>query len=72
MEPCSAGESARSTIGRQAVSKVENTKEDGQAAGEHLEPSSLAEMKVPPMIQKAIERHRRVWLRTPRRFWLFG
>jgi len=41
------------------MSKVENTNEDAQAAEEYLEPSVLADMKVPPMIQKAIERHRR-------------
>jgi hypothetical protein len=40
------------------MSTVEKTNEDDQAEEAHLEPSLLADMKVPPMIQKAIERHR--------------
>ncbi len=41
------------------MSKVEETNEEAQDAGEHPKSLSLADMKVPPMIQKAMERHRR-------------
>jgi hypothetical protein len=40
------------------MSKVEKTSEEAQADRADLEPSSLADMKVPPMIQKAMEKHR--------------
>jgi hypothetical protein len=59
VESHGAVEPARTTIGRQAMSKVEKTSEDDLTAEEYLEVSSLADMKVPPMIQKAIEKHRR-------------
>ena len=41
------------------MSQVEKTNEDVLTEEEYLEASLLADMKVPPMIQKAIERHRR-------------
>ena len=41
------------------MSKVEKTDEDDHADEVYLEPSLLADLKVPPMIQKAMERHRR-------------
>ena len=41
------------------MSKIEKTNEEVQAEEAYLEPSLLADMKVPPMIQKAMEKHRR-------------
>lgn len=41
------------------MSTVEKTNEDDQTEEAHLEPSLLADLKVPPMIQKAMEKHRR-------------
>jgi hypothetical protein len=41
------------------MSKIEKTNEEIQAEEAYLEPSLLADMKVPPMIQKAMEKHRR-------------
>jgi hypothetical protein len=46
-------------VGRQATSNVENTDEEDQVAAKPMEQSLLADRKVAPMIQKAIERHRR-------------
>jgi hypothetical protein len=41
------------------MSKGEETKEEAQFAGTHREQSSPADLEVPPMIQKALEMHRR-------------
>jgi hypothetical protein len=41
------------------MSKIEKTNEEVQAEQAYLEPSLLANMKVPPMIQNAMEKHRR-------------
>ena len=44
---------------RRTMSKGEETKEQALPVEPDLERSSLADIKVPPMIQKALERHRR-------------
>jgi hypothetical protein len=46
-------------MGRQAMSKVEGTTGQALPTEPELERSYLADLQVPPLIQKALEKHRR-------------
>ena len=47
------------TIGRQTMSTGEETKEQALPDEPELERSYLADIPIPPMIKKALEKHRR-------------